>query len=378
MLLQLSLQTMKPLLPLIAAVILLSACSPATNIPLGASVEPAGTDIIETATETVLPSPSPTPLPPPISAGNVANLSIYLTFGHGEVIRSLAFSPDGATLASAGGNNEDFDIRLWDVNTGQLLHILQGHTSIVWGVAFSPDSTLIASASSDRTVKIWDWSAGTLLHTLDLPSEIVSVEFSPDGQTLAVGGVDAWPDAAVWTYAVPSWQPVLKLAEFWNIPDLVYSPDGQLLAGGGTSRSVRVWRASDGAEQYVLYHSGQVSSLDISPDGAILATGLCEASDANSLCIRGAVWFWDLRSGSLIANVADFSDWATSVAYSLDGSLVLAGSRDGTLRAYATASFAPLLVTTSPGGDGVLAISADGRFLATAGNEEIHLWRVGP
>jgi WD40 repeat protein len=372
------LRTMKTVLPLLAALTLLSACSPAVNVTSTASVELAATAIIETATETSLPSPSPNALPPQINAGNVDNLSVYLTFGYGEILRSLAFSPDGTVLASAGGNNEDFDIRVWDVNNGQLLHTLQGHTSIVWGIAFSPDGALLASASSDRTVKIWDWSTETLLHTFDFRNEIVSVEFSLDGQTLAVGGVDEWPNAAIWTYSVPSWQPLLKLAEYWNIPDLAYSPDGQLLVGGGTSRNVRVWRTSDGAEQFVLYHSGQVSSLDISPDGATLATSLCEASDANSQCIRGAVWLWDLRSGSLITSLADFTDWGTSVAYSLDGSVVLTGSRDGSLSAYSTANFAPLLVTNSPGGDGVLAISPDGRFMATTGNGEIHVWRVGP
>lgn len=77
---------MKLLLPLFAIVILLSSCSPAANIPPIVNLEQATTAIIEMATETLLPSPSPTPQPPLISAGNVANISIYLTFGQGEIL----------------------------------------------------------------------------------------------------------------------------------------------------------------------------------------------------------------------------------------------------------------------------------------------------
>jgi WD40 repeat protein len=322
--------------------------------------------------------PSPTS-PPVISVDTVAGLSNFLSFGQGEVLRSLAFSPDGTALATVAGNNEDFAVRLWEVGSGQPLRTLQGHTAIVWGVAFSPDGQMLASASSDGTAKVWDWHSGALLESLDFPSEVVSVTFSPDGQTLAVGGVDEWPDAAVWTWSVASWQPLMKLAEFWNIPALAYSPDGSLLVGGGTSRNVRVWKTSDGAELFVLYHSGQVSSVAISPDGSTVATGLCQSSGEAAQCTRGAVWLWNVHSGTLIKKLADFPDWVQGVAFSLDGSLLIAGSREGTLRAYATSDFQPMLVTSSPGGVMALAVSPDGRLLATGrANGEVDFWRVAP
>lgn len=359
---------------------LLSACTPQSEEP---AVVATSTQI-EKPTETPAPAtaipPSPTPLSPPISADTVGELSAVLSFdSQGEAIRSLAFSPDSTVLATSGGNTQDFNVRLWDVGSGQLLHTL-AHSGIVWNVAFSPDGSLMASASSDKTVRVWDWKTGMLIHTLKFPNEVVGVGFSPDGGTLAAGGVEEWPDAKIWTYSVSDWEPGLTFAEFWNIPDLVYTPDGQTLVGGGTSRNVRVWRTSDGEELSILYHAGQVTSMDMSPDGSLLATGLCSVSTENLECLEGAVWFWDVDTWAWIRRRSPFTTRVTSVAFSPDGSLVFAGSEDGTLRVLSGSRadrFRTLRTFTVPGGRGLLAISPDGRLLATlAENGAIRIWRV--
>jgi WD40 repeat protein len=96
----------------------------------------------------------------------------------------------------------------------------------------------------------------------------------------------------------------------------------------------------------------------------------------------GAVWLRSLRSGKLIETLSDFSAGVGEVAYSADGSVLIAASPDGRLRAYSTSDYRPLLTTSSPAGPYQrkitdLTLSADGRFIATGGSGRIDVWRVG-
>jgi WD40 repeat protein len=343
-------------------------------------------EAMPTATPTSIP-PTSTPPSPVINAGTVGALSPVAELAEGELVRSLVFSPDSTTLAAAIGD-EAGTIQLYEAASGIPIRSLEGHVAIVWGLAFSPDGRLLASASRDQTARVWDWRSGSLLQTVDSPSrtangiaDMVSVAFSPDSRTLAMGGVDGWPNAAIWTYTVDTWEPLLKLEEFWNIPDIVFSPDGATIVGGGTSRNVRAWNAADGTQRFIFSHPGQVSSLAISPDGSTLATGLCEASDSASQCLRGAVWLWDLASGRSMGKLSDFPDPVEGVVFTPDGSALIAASRGGTLRAYETGHYQPLLATALTKGPTTsriedLAISPDGRLVATGGIGKIDLWRV--
>ena len=78
------------------------------------------------------------------------------TLRHGTSVSTVAFSPDGSTLASGGPNSAE--IRLWDVVTGQLITTLEGHSGVINSVMFSPDGSTLASGSSDYTVLLWDMS----------------------------------------------------------------------------------------------------------------------------------------------------------------------------------------------------------------------------
>jgi uncharacterized protein with WD repeat len=297
-------------------------------------------------------------------------------------VRGLAFTPDSTILAAAIGNFEHSGVYLWDVVNGQALGSLEEHTDIVWNVAFSPDGQLLASVSSDKTAKIWDWRNKTLLKSLDFPGEVVSVSFSPDGQILTVGGVDGVQNqvqnAAVWTYSTGSWKLVRKFSEYMNIGAMAYSPKGGILLGGGTSRNVQVWNADNGDPIFTFNHAHQVSEVAISPDGSTVAAATCETVTYPE-CADGGVWLWDLRSGKLLKKLAGFPNFVDNVAFTVDGSSLVAASRDGTMRFYDTPNYEPLFNFNVPGGVTELAISPDGRLLGTGNDDgEVRLWKIVP
>jgi len=307
-------------------------------------------------------------------------LEIFESFQFEDVVHTLAFTPDDAVLAAAGGNTEGFDIHLWDVATGHDIGILNGHGDIVWDMAFSPDGQLLASASSDGTAKIRDWRNGDILKILEFPSEVSSVSFSPDGLTLAVGGVDETVNqirnASVWTFAADSWEPLVKFPEYWNITALAYSPDGSILVGGGTSRNVQVWRTSDGTSLFTLNHAHQVGKAAISPDGSTVATTTC-ITVVNTNCTEGGVWLWDLTTGKLLRKLGNFADIVEHVAFSADGSTLIAASRDGTLRFYNTTDYQTLFDFTAPSRISALALSPDSGLLATGHFDgQVNLWKI--
>lgn len=160
----------------------------------------------------------------------------------GDYVNRVVFSPDGKTLVSSGG--KDNDIQLWDTETGALLRTLTGHSDIVFSVAFSPDGKLLATGSWDTTVRLWDVKTGALFRTLSgHRGHVMPAVFSPGGKTLASSGDDA--TIKVWDTATGALVRTLT-GHGERVRSVVFSPNGKLLASGSDDASVRLWAAETG------------------------------------------------------------------------------------------------------------------------------------
>jgi WD40 repeat protein len=320
---------------------------------------------------------------------------------HENYVFSVAFSPDGRTLASG---SEDNTVKLWDARTGQELTTLKGHQDIVKSVAFSPDGRTLASGSRDDTVKLWDAKTGQELTTLELKgADFTCVAFSPDGRTLAgvnYYGVKLWdmktgkelrslkvyeksvtsvafsPDGrtlagssgnTVELWDVKTWQHLTTLKEYQNIiRSVAFSPDGRTLAGGSLDGTVKLWNAETGKEIGTqILHGNAVTSVAFSPNGRTLASGGRD----------NTVKLWDAKTGRELATLKGHRYFVSSVAFSPDGQTVASGSWDNTVKLWDVKSMqeSSLLGMHKEHVTSV-AFSPDGRTLASCGFDNVKLW----
>ena len=232
----------------------------------------------------------------------------------GNWITSIAFSPDGATLASG---SYDGTIRLWDVDSGQLKTTLKGHNDPVSSVSYSPDGATLASGSYDETIRLWDVDSGQLKTTLKGPaSGITLVAFSPDGATLASGSYDE--TIRLWDVDSGQLKTTLK-GHNDSVSSVSYSPDGATLASGSWDYTVRLWDVDSGQMQKTLQPRGLVYSVSYTPDGAslIVVSG------------HGTIRSWDVDSGQMHDPLPGHTIWVESVAFSPDGATLASGHLDG-------------------------------------------------
>ena len=233
-------------------------------------------------------------------------------------VNSVAFTPDGETLASGSNDNT---IRLWRVATGSVLKTIRGQSDSVNSVAFSPDGETLATGSNDNTIRLWRVATGFLLRTLRGHSDPVnSVAFSPDGERLASGSQDK--TVRLWRVATGSVVKTMKGHDS-SVNSVAFSPDGVRLASGSDDDTVRLWRVVTGSLLKTMKgHADSVNSVAFTPDGETLASG----SDDET------VRLWRVASGSVLKTLERHTGLVNSVDFSQNGETLASGSEDGTIR----------------------------------------------
>ena len=148
-------------------------------------------------------------------------------------IGEMQYSLDGTLLAVTG-----IGIWLYDTATYQEISLLTGQSEI-FSIAFSPDGKTIASGCYDGTIRLWDLGTGT--HKTRLTTYKVSVNsvaFSPDGRTLACGSDDG--TVRLWDAHTGEHKKTLTGHIFW-VTSLAFSPNGKTLASGSLDSTVLLW-----------------------------------------------------------------------------------------------------------------------------------------
>ena len=316
----------------------------------------------------------------------------------------VALSPDGATLAIGSGWAYELPphrtLKLWNIAQGRERATLVGHTRGISSLAFSPDGARLASGSYDRTARVWDAATGGNAATFDLSTSVEAVAFSPDGRTLASA---TWDDILLWdletgsagrtpghalgtlalspdggTVAIAS-ENSTRLVDVRTGRDaatlksiraygLAFSPDGSILAVGERGR-VTLWDvATIRAISTLQGPEGDVRSVAFSPDGSALAVGYWEY-----------IRLWDVAEGESIALLAGHTGPVSSVAFSPDGAILASGAWDETARLWEVGTGQEIATFNHTGHVVVVAFSADGATLATGswnGDGEVRLWEV--
>ncbi len=322
--------------------------------------------------------------------------------GHTDYPCSVAFSPDGQKLVSAGGN--DKLVVVWDLSKRRIIRTFKGHDEAVVATKFSPDGRRIVSASSDNTVRIWDLNVSQEVHQLKHDGRVWAIDISPDGAVIATAsGRDDRSRIQGWNMDTG--------ARMWELPgdghqaDLAFSPDGKCLAVADSLQNVRIYdRQTLQRIQIIDTFVGYAPHLTFSPDGTRIAANQADNSVRIWDAERGTVIETIRGQNSRVQNVAfrpasteiafgtvrDFvfvydagaeqgttllrtqQDRITAIGFSPEGSQLASCGEDGLIQTW----------DVRQGGTGTrlakiatplrsLAYSPDGRFLATCGDDQI-------
>ena len=280
--------------------------------------------------------------------------------GYIGLVTAVAYSPDGQWLAT--GDSEGA-IKLWNTVTGRERVIRQNQLRGILALAFSPDGKKIASGNFDGAVRIWDIASERELVTLKgHGGQVKSIAFSPDGFKLASGSYDK--TIRIWDVA--SQQLWVELPYPREVNCVAFSPDGTLLAAGGWGGTVSVWELATRQQRVLNAHAGNLLALAFSSDGKMIATG---GQDRLAK-------LWSVATGQQQAIFNGFTANVTSVVFSPSGENLSVACVDGAVSQWSTTTYREV----KPGKDvltGVwtVAFSPDSKLLATGGTKNsVKVW----
>ena len=289
--------------------------------------------------------------------------------GHTHWISSLAFSPNGKTLAS---DSRDGTIRLWDVVTGEQKWTLEKDSDRANMLSFTPNGRTLVSVSWEDKISLWNSITGERGKTFALHPDcsITGAGFSPDGKTIAIGS----DNGTTYLHDLDTGELKMTLTGHQeHVDNLAFSPDGKTLATSShIDETIRLWDAHTGKHKktFTAPHARYIRGLAFSPDGKTLASGSGD----------GTIRLWDAQTGNEKHTFTGHSERIYSVAFNPNGDIIASGSTNGIINFWG-ADTGQYIKTLNGGKNGFkdpadsLVFSPNGRTLA-CGHDGIRLWDV--
>ncbi|MFP4101481.1 S-layer homology domain-containing protein [Coleofasciculus sp.] len=250
-----------------------------------------------------------------------------------------------------------------------LVQTLTGHSRGIMSVEISPDGQTLVSGG-DNTVKIWDLSTGELQRTLRDHSEwVYSVDVSPDSRRIASGSVDN--TVKIWNLQTGELLHNLT-GHSDSVIDIDISPGGGLVASGSDDETIKVWDLGTGELLRTFTgHTDPVNAVAISPDGETVVSGSFDGT------IK--VWNWRrVEDNDLLRTLSGHSGGVHAVAIAPDGQTLISGGQDNTIKIWnlETGELRRTLTAHSGRVDS-LAVSADGEILVSGAlDETVKVWEL--
>jgi WD40 repeat protein len=287
---------------------------------------------------------------------------------------------------------DDRTVRVWDAATGQERNVFTGHNSYIRSLAFDPDGRTLATSSDDGTVRIWDMTGGRVRLTLNLPpvpfgwAHGASVAFSKNGRILAGVVQKGNPDHTSLPGEALFWEAntgkqigaIPAAPKYFSFDQVAFLSDGQT-AVLTTSQGIAIIEITTGREQafFPRPEGYYFSSLAVSADGKLLASGKNRTSPAGK-ALPGTVIVWDMATKQQVADIPGHTSAINSLAFAPDSYTLASGSSDETVQLWDVRAGRELATRKAHAGRvHAVAFAPDGKTLASCGDDgAVRLWDV--